>query len=54
MTTECPPCSRPGTERSNPQGEAWEGELVSHNKSELDSASLREIGNDQAAWFAEV
>jgi len=41
MTTECPPCSRPGTERSDPQGEAWEGELMSHNKSELDSASLR-------------
>ena len=41
MTTECPTCSRPGAERSNPQSEAWEGERMSHNKSELDSASLR-------------
>ena len=44
MSTECPTCSQLGTERSNPQGEARDGELVSRNASELDSASLRQVG----------
>jgi hypothetical protein len=44
MPTKCPACSQPGTERSNPQGEARDGKLVSHNASELDSASLRKLG----------
>ena len=43
MPTKCPACSQPGTERSNPQGEARDGELVSRNASELDSASLNDI-----------
>ena len=42
MPTKCPACSQPGTERSNPQGEARGGELVSRNASELDSASLHD------------
>ena len=33
-------CSQCGGERSNPQAEARKGELMSRNKSELDSASL--------------
>lgn len=33
-------CSRRGTERSNPQDEAREGESVSRNASELASAPL--------------
>ena len=44
MITRCPSCSRPGSERSNPQAEVWEGEPVSRNASELDSASLRYVG----------
>ena len=44
MITECPACSRIGTERSNPQGEARLDELASRNASELDSASLRKAG----------
>ena len=44
MLTECPTCSRVGTERSNPQGEARLDELASRNASELDSASLRNVG----------
>ena len=44
VQTECPACSRTGTERSNPQGEARGGELVSRNASELDSASLHKSG----------
>jgi hypothetical protein len=44
MTTRCPSCSQTGAERSNPQGEARCGELVSRNTSELDSASLRNVG----------
>ena len=44
MLTECPTCSRIGTERSNPQGEARLDELASRNASELDSASLRNVG----------
>ena len=40
MSIECSTCSRPGTERSNPQGEAREGESVSRNVSELASAPL--------------
>ena len=44
MATECPPCSRIGTERSNPQGEARLDELMSRNASELDSASLDYMG----------
>ena len=41
MITECPSCSQSGGERSNPQAEARNGEPVSRNASELDSASLR-------------
>jgi len=44
VLTECPTCSRIGTERSNPQGEARLDELASRNASELDSASLRNVG----------
>ncbi len=44
MLTECPTCSRIGTERSNPQGEARLDELASRNASELDSASLHNVG----------
>ncbi len=44
MITECPACSRIGTERSNPQGEARLDELMSRNANELDSASLRYLG----------
>ncbi len=44
MITECPACSRIGTERSNPQGEARLDELASRNASELDSASLHDVG----------
>ena len=44
MLTECPTCSRVGTERSNPQGEARLDELASRNASELDSASLHKVG----------
>ncbi len=44
MLTECPTCSRVGTERSNPQGEARLDELASRNASELDSASLHNVG----------
>ena len=52
MSIECSTCSRPGTERSNPQGEAREGESVSRNASELVSASLDAyIGSGQP--FAE-
>jgi len=43
MITECPSCSQPGSERSNPQAEARCGEPVSRNpaqRDELDSASL--------------
>ena len=54
MTTECPTCSRLGAERSNPQGEALEGERMSHNESELDSASLRENGSGQVAEDTEA
>lgn len=44
MVIECSPYSQPGTERSNPQGEARQGEVVSCNASELDSASLEYSG----------
>ena len=44
MLTECPTCSRFGTERSNPQGEARLDELASRNTCELDSASLHQVG----------
>ena len=44
MTNRYPSCSQFGGERSNPQAEARKGELVSHNASELDSASLRYVG----------
>ena len=44
MLTECPTCSRFGTERSNPQGEARLDELASRNTCELDSASLHKVG----------
>lgn len=44
MLTECPTCSRVGTERSNPQGEARLDELASRNAIELDSASLHNVG----------
>ena len=44
MVTGCPPCSRIGTERSNPQCEARQDKLMSRNASELDSASLRYVG----------
>ncbi len=44
MLTECPTCSRIGTERSNPQREARLDELASRNISELDSASLHNVG----------
>lgn len=40
MIIECSSCSLTGTERSNPQGEARRGEVVSRNASELNSASL--------------
>ena len=40
----CPSCSQSGGERSNLQAEAWTGELVSRNASELDSAPLHYIG----------
>ena len=44
MLTECTTCSRVGTERSNPQGEARQDEPASRNVTELDSASLRYLG----------
>lgn len=44
MKIECSSCSLTGTERSNPQGEAREGKVVSRNASELDSASLEYLG----------
>jgi len=44
MEIECATCSRHGGERSNPQAEAREGEAVSRNASELDSASLHQSG----------
>ena len=44
MLTECPTCSRVGTERSNPQCEARLDELASRNAIELDSASLHKVG----------
>ena len=44
MITKCPSCSQLGGERSNPQAEAREGEPVSRNASELDSASLHKLG----------
>ena len=44
MKTEHPTCNQLGTERSNPQGEAREGEPVSRNAMrELDSASLHKV-----------
>jgi len=43
MTTRCPSCSQPGSERSNPQAEARCGEPTSRNASELDSASLHTV-----------
>lgn len=43
MSTEYPTCSQPGTERSNPQGEARDGKPASRNASELDSASLLKV-----------
>ena len=42
MLIECPTCSQSGAERSNPQGEALNGEPTSRNAIELDSASLHE------------
>ena len=44
MSNKCPTCSQTGTERSNPQGEARRGEPASRNTSELDSASLHDMG----------
>lgn len=41
MLIECTASSQCGGERSNPQVEARNGEPVSRNESELDSASLR-------------
>jgi hypothetical protein len=43
MSNKCPTCSQPGTERSNPQGEARGGEPVSRNASELVPASLNKV-----------
>jgi len=43
-----------GGERSNPQAEARDGECVSHNIRELDSASLREVESGQAVGKAEA
>ena len=44
LLIECSTCSQCGSERSNPQAEARNGEPASCNKSELDSASLRYSG----------
>ena len=54
MLIECSTCSRLGTERSNPQGEAWEGESVSRNASELASASLNYPGVGQPLRIGET
>ena len=54
MLIECSTCSRLGTERSNPQGEAREGESVSHNVSELASASLYYPGVSQPLRMGET
>ena len=54
MLIECSTCSRPGTERSNPQGEAREGESVSRNASELASASLCYSGSGQPVMVGET
>ena len=55
MSIECSTCSRPGTERSNPQGEAREGESVSRNASELASAPLcRYLGSGQPPMDGET
>ena len=54
MLIECSTCSRLGTERSNPQGEAREGESVSRNASELDSASLDYSGSGQPVMVGET
>lgn len=43
MLIEYTTCSQCGGERSNPQAEARKGEFMSRNKSELDSASLRNV-----------
>ena len=44
MTTKYPSCSKAGSERSNPQAEASLRKPASRNASELDSASLRDLG----------
>ncbi len=54
MLIECSTCSQLGTERSNPQGEAREGESVSRNASELDSASLYYSGSVQPVMEGET
>lgn len=54
MLIECSTCSRLGTERSNPQGEAREGESVSRNVSELASASLYYPGVGQPLRIGET
>ena len=54
MLIECSTCSRLGIERSNPQGEAREGESVSRNASELDSASLHYSGSGQLVMVGET
>ena len=54
MLIECSTCSRLGTERSNPQGEAREGESVSRNASELASASLHYSGSGQPVMVGET
>ena len=54
MLIECSACSQLGTERSNPQGEAREGESVSCNASELASASLNYSGSGQPFRIGET
>ena len=54
MLIECSTCSRLGTERSNPQGEAREGKSVSRNASELASASLNYSGSGQPFRMGET
>ena len=54
MLIECSTCNQPGTERSNPQGEAREGKSVSRNARELASASLYYPGVGQPLGMGET
>lgn len=51
LLIECTTNSQYGSERSNPQAEAHKGEPMSHNESELDTASLTE---SRVAKFSEM